>query len=111
MPRASEDILGALRQVIGLDLRRDLVTLGMIEGLEVEGGVVSFTLVLTTSACPLKEQIEADVRGKVMAGPGVLELTLTTTSRGGKPRDPAPDPEGPAGVAHVIAIRRGTGGG
>src|SRR5260221_3348877 len=94
-----DDILGALRQVIDPDLHRDLVTLGMIEGLEVEGGVVSFTLVLTTSACPLKEQIEADVRGKVMAVPGGLEAKLPTTSRGRKPRDPAPDRPALPGVA------------
>src|SRR5258705_1045003 len=105
-----DDILGALRQVIGPDLHRDLVTLGMIEGLEVEGGVVSFTLVLTTSACPLKEQIEADVRAKVMAVPGVRELKLTTTSKVRKPRDPSADRKALAGVAQVIAIGSGKGG-
>ncbi len=110
MPLTSEDILGALRQVIDPDLHRDLVTLGMIEGLEVEGGVVSFTLVLTTSACPLKEQIEADVRAKVMAVPGVRELKLTTTSKVRKPRDPSADRKALAGVAQVIAIGSGKGG-
>src|SRR5258706_7972700 len=111
MPLTSEDILGALRQVIDPDLHRDLVTLGMIEGLEVEGGVVSFTLVLTTSACPLKEQIEADVRAKVMAVPGVRELKLTTTSKVRKPRDPSADPKALGGGAPGLPVRPGPGGG
>jgi ATP-binding protein involved in chromosome partitioning len=105
-----DDILGALRQVIDPDLHRDLVTLGMIEGVEIREGVVSFTLVLTTSACPLKEQIEADVRAAVMAVPGVRELKLTTTSRVRKPRDPSADRKALAGVAQVIAIGSGKGG-
>ena len=54
----SEDVLNALRTVQDPDLRRDLVTLGMIEDLVVEDGEVAFTLVLTTAACPLKGQIE-----------------------------------------------------
>src|SRR5258707_7014301 len=91
-----DDILGALREVIDPDLHRDLVTLGMIEGLEVEGGVVSFTLVLTTSACPLKEQIEADVRAKVMAVPGVGEVKLTATSQGRKGRDASSGSQAPS---------------
>ena len=105
-----DDILGALRQVEDPDLHRDLVSLGMIESLEVQGGRVSFTLVLTTSACPLKEQIETDVRAAVMAVPGVLDLALTTTSRVRKPRDPSADRKALAGVAQVIAIGSGKGG-
>ncbi|HEY6865718.1 MAG TPA: metal-sulfur cluster assembly factor, partial [Candidatus Eisenbacteria bacterium] len=75
-----DDILGALRRVEDPDLHRDLVSLGMIEGLEVRGDRVSFTLVLTTSACPLREQLEADVRAAVMSVPGVRDLELKTTS-------------------------------
>jgi ATP-binding protein involved in chromosome partitioning len=110
MPLRSDDILGALRRVEDPDLHRDLVTLGMIEGLEIDGGVVSFTLVLTTSACPLREQLEADVRSAVMSVPGVRELKLTTTSRVRKPRDPAADRKALAGVAQVVAVGSGKGG-
>ena len=55
-------MLAALGTVHDPDLHRDLVTLGMIEDVAVEGGKVGFTLVLTTSACPLKAQIEDDCR-------------------------------------------------
>jgi ATP-binding protein involved in chromosome partitioning len=110
MPLTPDDILGALRQVEDPDLHRDLVSLGMIEGLEVRDGKVSFTLVLTTSACPLKEKIEADVRAAVQSVPGVRGLDFKTTSRVRKPRDPAADRKALPGVAQVIAIGSGKGG-
>jgi ATP-binding protein involved in chromosome partitioning len=106
----AEDILSALGTVQDPDLHRDLVSLGMIEALEVSGGHVAFTLVLTTAACPLKDKIEADVRAAVMGVPGVTGLTLTTTSRVRKPRDPSADRKALAGVAQVIAIGAGKGG-
>jgi ATP-binding protein involved in chromosome partitioning len=111
MPNAhSEDVLTALRTVQDPDLRRDLVSLGMIEDLVVADGEVAFTLVLTTAACPLRAQIESDVRRAVMAVPGVRDLRLTTTSRMRQPRDPTADRRALPGVAHVIAVGSGKGG-
>ena len=106
----SEDVLTALRTVQDPDLRRDLVTLGMIEDLLVEDGEVAFTLVLATAACPLRGQIESGVRRAVMAVPGVRVLKLTTTSRMRQPRDPTADRRALPGVAHVIAVGAGKGG-
>jgi ATP-binding protein involved in chromosome partitioning len=106
----SEDVLDALRTVQDPDLRRDLVTLGMIEDLVVQDGEVSFTLVLTTAACPLRGQIEEDARRAVLAVPGVRDLRLTTTSRVRKPKDPTEDRRALPGVAHVIAVGAGKGG-
>ncbi len=105
-----EDILGALRQVKDPDLHRDLVSLGMIEDLALADGRVAFTLVLTTSACPLREQIEGEVRAAVLAVPGVRELDLRTTSRVRKPKDPTADRRALPGVAQVVAIGSGKGG-
>lgn len=106
----TEDVLSALRTVQDPDLRRDLVTLGMIEDLVVQDGQVSLTLVLTTAACPLKNKLEEDVRGAVLAVPGVQELKLNTTSRVRKPKDPTADRRALPGVAHVIAVGAGKGG-
>ncbi len=105
-----EDILAALSRVQDPDLKRDLVTLGMIEDLRVDGGQVSFTLVLTTAACPLKGQIEDDCRAAVRAVPGVTEVSFTTTSRVRKSVSPTADRKALDGVAHVIAIGSGKGG-
>ena len=105
-----EVVLAALGTVNDPDLLRDLVTLGMIEQIVIEGGTVSFTLVLTTSACPLKAQIEADCRRVVNAIAGVTEIAMTTTSRVRKAKDPSADRKAIPGVAHVLAVGSGKGG-
>ena len=50
----TEDIINALRHVADPDLKKDLVTLNMVQDVKVDGNNASFTLVLTTPACPLK---------------------------------------------------------
>ncbi|MGB3947958.1 MAG: Mrp/NBP35 family ATP-binding protein [Bacteroidia bacterium] len=57
MSITKEAVLEALKNVDDPDLKKDLVTLGMIKDLEVNGKNVSFTVVLTTPACPMKEMI------------------------------------------------------
>jgi ATP-binding protein involved in chromosome partitioning len=109
-PVQSEEVLDALRQVKDPDLHRDLVSLGMIEDLAVLDGTVSFTLVLTTSACPLKAQIESECRTAVTSLPGVNEVAIHTISRVRKPKDPTAERKALAGVANVIAVGSGKGG-
>jgi ATP-binding protein involved in chromosome partitioning len=106
----TDQVLAALGTVQDPDLHRDLVTLGMIEGIAIEGGRVAFTLVLTTSACPLKGQIEDDCRAAVGRLPGVTEVAITTTSRVRKPKDPSADRKAIPGVGHVLAVGSGKGG-
>jgi len=60
MSFTDSDILKALSTVEDPDLKRDLVSLNMIKDVKVEPGRVSFTVVLTTPACPLKEKIRQD---------------------------------------------------
>jgi len=73
---SSESILAALGKVQEPELHKDLVTLNMIRDLEVKGGAVSFTIVLTTPACPLKGSIEKAAREAVLAVPGVQNVTI-----------------------------------
>jgi ATP-binding protein involved in chromosome partitioning len=54
-----DKVLAALRNVDDPDLKKDVVTLGMIQDLKIQGKKVSFRLVLTTPACPLKEMIRS----------------------------------------------------
>jgi ATP-binding protein involved in chromosome partitioning len=105
-----EQVLAALGTVQDPDLHRDLVSLGMIESILVDAGRVAFTLVLTTSACPLKGQIEDDCRRAVSAIPGVTEVHIDTTSRVRKAKDPSADRKALAGVGHVLAVGSGKGG-
>ena len=70
-------VLEALRTVEDPDLKRDLVTLNMIEDLEAgSDGRVSLRVMLTTPACPLKDKIRGDVEKAVKAVPGVKDLKI-----------------------------------
>ena len=62
------DVLDALKGVKDPDLGRDLVDLGMIKDIRIGDGTVALTVNLTTPACPLKAQIERDVRTALQAG-------------------------------------------
>ncbi len=105
---SEESILQALRTVDDPDLKKDLVTLGMIRNLKVDTKKISFTVVLTTPACPLKEKIRQDCMDAVeaVAGDGV-EIDIEITSDVTTARDNTPVlPE----VKNIIAIASGKGG-
>ncbi len=62
-----ESILAALSKVQEPELHKDLVTLNMIRNLEIAGDKVSFTVMLTTPACPLRGQIEKEAKQAVLS--------------------------------------------
>jgi ATP-binding protein involved in chromosome partitioning len=108
MPVTTSALLDALRTVNDPDLQRDLVSLNMIKDVEVWPGAVSFTVVLTTPACPLKEKIRHDCEQAVrrLVGPDiqiVIRMTATVTSvREQGPLLP--------NVKNIVAIASGKGG-
>lgn len=71
-----EAVLAALSKVQEPELHRDLVTLNMIRNLEITGDQVSFTIMLTTPACPLRGPIEKEARQAVMAVDGVKAVQI-----------------------------------
>lgn len=76
----SEDVLAVLRGVIDPELGSDIVELGMAKGARVEpDGNVVVTIALTTSGCPLRAQIQRDVRARVGSLPGVTYVKLDWT--------------------------------
>ncbi len=106
-----EDIvLTALRGVTDPELHRDIVSLGMVRELSIDGGRVGFTLVLTTPACPLRDQIDADVRAALERVPGVdaVEIEWDAEVRGQAARESGPAPI--SGVKNVIAVASNKGG-
>lgn len=109
-----EAVLNALRTVNDPDLKRDLVTLGMVRDLKVfEDGKVTFRIVLTTPACPLKEQIktEADRAVRAVEGVRTTEITMDAEVRkAGKTGAGALAEKGIPGVTHIIAVSSGKGG-
>ena len=66
MSITKEDILKALGTVQDPDLKKDLVTLNMVRDIVVGDNKVSFTVVLTTPACPLKEKIRKEETQRVL---------------------------------------------
>lgn len=108
MSFTQSDILKALSTVDDPDLKRDLVSLRMIKDVKVEQTKVSFTVVLTTPACPLKEKIRKDCIDavRVVVGENV-EIDIDITSSVTSTRDNTPVLPG---VKNIIAIASGKGG-
>ena len=81
-----EQILAALRNVQDPELHRDIVSLGMVKNLAIKNGTVSFTVELTTPACPLRETIETDCRKALaqISGIRALEISFDAQVRGSK---------------------------
>ena len=108
MPLDDKTALDALRKVMDPELRRDIVSLGMVKDLAVSGDAVRLKVELTTPACPLKDTIGRDVNSalraagfervelswgaQVRSAPGVAEASLTP------------------GVKNIILVGAGKGG-
>ncbi len=106
----SEQVLNALRAVQDPDLKRDIVSLGFIKGLTVEGGRVSFTIELTTPACPVRDLLKEQAREAVAALPGVTDVQVAMTAQVRSALNAQPGGLLPPTVKHVIAVASGKGG-
>ncbi|MEW5982916.1 MAG: Mrp/NBP35 family ATP-binding protein [Acidobacteriota bacterium] len=103
-------ILQALRAVKDPDLHKDIVALGFVKNVAVDAGKVSFTIELTTPACPVKDQMRDQAKAAVLALPGVVDVEVTMSAQVrtavsadlGKAHVP--------GVKNVIAVGAGKGG-
>src|SRR5687768_8002929 len=104
-----ELVLDALRQIIDPDLRKDIVTLGFVRDLKIDGGDVSFRVVLTTPACPVREEMEGMAREFVRVLPGVANVNVTMDAEVPQGRGVANNVAIP-GVKNIIAVSSGKGG-
>ncbi len=105
----SRSVLDVLRPVQDPELRKSLVELNMIRNVKIDGGNVSFTLVLTTPACPLREFIVEDCQKAVKTLPGVTDVSVDVTAETPQQKS-LPDRTGVPGVKNIIAISSGKGG-
>jgi ATP-binding protein involved in chromosome partitioning len=104
-----QDVLDALKGVKDPDLHRDLVDLGMVRNIQIGDGTVALTINLTTPACPLKAQIERDVRSALASrlGPDrTYQVTMGAEVRGKGITEKGDIPN----VKNVIAVGSGKGG-
>jgi len=102
------DILKALSNVNEPDLQKDIVTLNMVKDISINNNVVSFTIVLTTPACPLKEKIRTDCINAVQQIDKSIIVNINFTSHTTSKRTDAKAIL-PA-VRNIIAVVSGKGG-
>jgi ATP-binding protein involved in chromosome partitioning len=108
MSITKEAVLEALKNVDDPDLKKDLVTLGMIKDLEVDGKNVNFTVVLTTPACPMKDMIHKACVNAVLHfvdKEAIVKVNMTANVTGSKAAGPLLP-----GVRNIIAVASGKGG-
>ena len=119
---SEEDVLGVLRGVIDPELGTDIVELGMARAVKIDAdGRVDVTIALTTSGCPLRAQIQRDVRARVSDLPGVSSVHLSWDELSAEEKATAmararfnvsrnaPDTEIPA-TTKVLMVASGKGG-
>lgn len=108
MPIDEAQVKEALRSVQDPDLHRDIVTLGFVKEIVIDGSHVAATIELTTPACPVKEILKIQCEEAILALEGIEGVDITMTARvrerNSKPEDLIP------GVKHVIASASGKGG-
>jgi ATP-binding protein involved in chromosome partitioning len=102
-------ILDGLRKIQDPDLHKDIVTLGFIKDLKIDGGHVSFRIVLTTPACPVKAEMESAAREIVGALPGVVSVSVTMDAEVPKGRGLG-EKIAVEGVRNIVAVSSGKGG-
>jgi ATP-binding protein involved in chromosome partitioning len=110
MQVAETAVLDALKVVRDPDLNRDIVSLGFIKGLAIDGGRVSFTIELTTPACPVKDQMRDQARAAVMQLPGVTAVDVQMSARVREAVGADGSRQTVPGVKNVIAVGAGKGG-
>ncbi len=108
MALTKENVLKALRHVDDPDIKKDLVTLNMIQDIEIDGNKLAFTVMLTTPACPLKEVIKNNCLDAIAEHIGEdIEVEITMSSEVTSTRDNTPLLPG---VKNIIAVASGKGG-
>lgn len=106
MSITKEQILQALGNVEEPDLKKDLVTLNMIQDIQIDGNRVSFSVILTTPACPLKAMIENACRNAVLHFVSKeADIHINMTSQVTTQKN-----TGVPGVKNIIAVASGKGG-
>ena len=108
MSVTTEQVLNALKNVQDPDLHKDIVALGFVKDVRIQGGEVDFTIELTTPACPVKDSLKAQAEAQVLGLEGVTaaraKMTADVRARGGMGREAIP------GIRNILAVGAGKGG-
>lgn len=105
---SEEAVREALSTVIEPELHRDLVSLNMVRDLQVEGNDVTFTIMLTTPACPLRGKMESDARAALSQVPNIGDVNIKWDSN--VPEDRRISEKIGQNFRNTIAVSSGKGG-
>jgi ATP-binding protein involved in chromosome partitioning len=103
-------VLDALKAVDDPDLHRDIVSLGFVKNVQIDGGRVAVKIELTTPACPVKDQLRDQARAAVMEIPGVVSVDVQMSARVRETAGGDGGPQPVPGVKNVVAVGAGKGG-
>src|ERR671911_26904 len=103
-----DQVLSSLKKVVDPELHKDIVSMGMIKDMAINNDKISFTLELTTPACPFNSEIEQDARNTI-SNLGIKDLDLKVTAKVMEGRSISLDELLP-GVKNIIAVASGKGG-
>jgi ATP-binding protein involved in chromosome partitioning len=105
-------VLEALRVVMDPDLGQDIVSLGFVQNLKIDGRKINFDINLTTPACPVKEEIKSKAEQAVanIAPDLEIQIQMTATTRGRVVAKESPASQALGGVKNIIAVASGKGG-
>ena len=105
-----EQILAELSKIIDPDFQRDIVSLGFVQDMNIEGDTVSFTIELTTPACPLSPVFEKQAIDLVGDLPGVEKVQIRMTARKREDREMSVEESGLKEVKYILAVSSCKGG-
>ena len=109
MDKQKEEVLNALSDIIDPDLGKDIVSLGFVKDLKIDKGKVSFTIELTTPACPLKSKFKEEAENRIKSLPWVEEVEVEITAKVRTYKSPKEE-KILKNVGHLIAVASGKGG-
>ena len=103
-----EQILNELRKVVDPDLNKDIVSLGFVRNLAIDGGAVAFDINLTTPACPVKDVMRDQATSLVQALAGVSDVKVNMTAE--VRASPTTGKGALSKVRNIVAVGSGKGG-
>ena len=105
-----KQVLAELSKIIDPDFHRDIVSLGFVQEMRIEGGTVSFTIELTTPACPLSPVFQKQAVDLVGELPGVDKVLVNMTARQREGRNLSAEQSGLKKVKYILAVSSCKGG-
>ncbi|HTN42844.1 MAG TPA: Mrp/NBP35 family ATP-binding protein [Nitrospiria bacterium] len=109
MPVTEKEVLAALSKIQDPDLHKDIVALGFVQNIKIRDSQVGFDIVLTTPACPVRDQMREEAQRLIAALPGVSKVDINMTSNVTKGISGVKEDYIPL-VKNAIAISSGKGG-